>query len=295
MGTLAALYRYPVKSMLGEAVAAVAVTSRGLSGDRAFAVLGPSGVVGSVKHPRKWGALLCCRSRTAGSGEVRVTLPDGSELAAGDGELDTRLTKLLGREVVLSPVPPERGVLERAVPEYEGGVPGELRERAAVDATGTALTVGSVVPGTFFDFGMVHLVSTSALARLRAERPAGDVDPRRFRPNLVVDTGGAPGFPEDAWRGALLRVGDALLRVVVPTPRCVVPALGHGELPPDPALMRAVARCHRVGVLGAERLACVGVYLDVVEPGRVRVGDAVTVFPDFSRGSAGISSGRLIS
>jgi uncharacterized protein YcbX len=262
--------------MLGEAVEAAAVTARGLSGDRRYAVLDPVGAVGSAKHPRKWGALLECRARTAGAG-VLVELPDGTELVAGDPELDTQLAKLLGRSVVVLDVPPEHGALERAVPEYEGGVPEAVRERAAVDATGTALTVGSVAAGTFFDFGMVHLVSTSALARVRAAHPAGDADARRFRPNLVVDTGGEPGFPEDAWRGRLVRVGGALLRVLFPTPRCVVPTLAHGELPPDPALMRAVAREHRVPVFGDERLSCLGVYLDVVEPGTVRVGDPVAV------------------
>ncbi|WP_037908859.1 MOSC domain-containing protein [Actinacidiphila yeochonensis] len=281
MGTLSALYRYPVKSMLGEELESAAVTARGLAGDRRFAVLDTAGAVGSAKHPRKWGALLRCRSRTAGgsggaeSGEVLVVLPDGTELSCRDRQLDARLSKLLGREVALSDLPPEQGRLERAVPEYAGGIPEAARRQAEVDATGTAVTVGSVAAGTFLDFGRLHLVTTSSLERLRAARPAGDADPRRFRPNLVVDTGGAPGYPEDAWTGSLIRVGEALLRVVVPTPRCVVPTLGHGELPPDPALMRVVAREHRVPVFDMGPLSCVGVYLDVVEPGTVRVGDRV--------------------
>ncbi|MFK0113814.1 MOSC domain-containing protein [Streptomyces sp. NPDC091217] len=277
MGTVAALYRYPVKSMLGEAVIAVTVTERGFTGDRAYAVLDGTGAVGSAKHPRKWGELLRCRSRLDDAGVVRVVLPDGTALAVEDPDLDVQLSKLLGRQVFVSAVVPEHSTLERAVPEYEGGVPDRVQETASVDATGASITTGSVAPGTFFDFGRVHLVTTASLDRMRTVYPSGDFDARRFRPNLVVDTDGGPGFPEDAWPGSRLRVGEALFRVVVPTPRCVVPTLGHDELPPDPGIMRAVARDHRVPVFDLGRLSCLGVYLDVLEAGTVRVGDVITV------------------
>lgn len=277
MGTVTALYRYPVKSMLGEDVTSVTVTEQGVHGDRVYAVLDGSGAVGSAKHPRKWGDLLRCRSRLDDAGVVRVVLPDGTALSAADPELGGRLGKLLGREVFVSAAVPERGRLERAVPEYEGGVPAVVRESAFVDETGERVTTGSVASGTFFDFGRVHLVTTAALDRMRTVYPGGDFDARRFRPNLVVDTGHAPGFPEDAWPGARLRAGEALFRVVVPTPRCVVPTLGHDELPPDPGIMRAVARDHRIPVFNLGRLSCLGVYLDVLEAGTVRVGDVVTL------------------
>ncbi|MGW7327021.1 MOSC domain-containing protein [Streptomyces sp. NPDC054845] len=277
MGMVTTLYRYPVKSMLGESLTTVTVSEAGLQGDRVAAVLDGTGAVGSAKHPRKWGPLLRCRSRLTGAGTTVVELPDGTVLPAGHPELDALLSELLGRHVALSQNPRRHGgVLEREVPDYPGGAPEPLRRTASTDATGAAVTSGRVVPGTFFDYGKVHLVTTSALARLRAAQPAGDFDPRRFRPNLVVETSGGAGYPEDAWAGAHLRIGEALLRVVVPTPRCVVPTLGHDELPPDAAIMRTVARDHRIPVFDLGRLACVGVYLDVVEPGTVRVGDPVT-------------------
>ncbi|MFD8986223.1 MOSC domain-containing protein [Streptomyces sp. NPDC059564] len=276
MGTVAALRRYPVKSMLGEALTAVKVTEEGLSGDRKFAVLDEAGAVGSAKHPRKWEPLLSCRSRLTAPGTARVELPDGTALPAGAPELDERLSGLLGRRVSVSDKSPEHGTLERAVPAYDGGVPDVLRAGASVDGAGDAVTTGRVAPGTFFDHGTVHLVTTASLRHLRRAYPAGDFDPRRFRPNLVVDVPGGPGFPEDAWPGSTLRIGEALFRVTLPTPRCVVPTLSHGELPADPGIMRAVAREHRVPVLGLGRLSCLGVYLDVLEPGAVRTGDAVT-------------------
>ncbi|MDH6137872.1 uncharacterized protein YcbX [Kitasatospora sp. MAA4] len=285
MGTVVGLRRYPVKSMLGEDLASVSVTERGLSGDRAFAVLDETGTVGSAKHPRKWGPLLRCRSRFGADGAVRVELPDGSASIAGDAELDKRLAELLNRRVTLTDRPGGPGRLERAVPDYPGGVPEVVRERAFVDETGESVTAGQVADGTFFDFGRVHLVTTAGLDRLRAAHPAGDFDARRFRPNLVVDVPGVPdlpdlpdrGFPEDAWLGRTLRIGEVLFRVTVPTPRCVVPTLAHGNLPADPAIMRTVAREHRVPVLTLGPLSCVGVYLDVLEPGELRIGDAVAL------------------
>ncbi|MGW2864771.1 MOSC domain-containing protein [Streptomyces sp. NPDC001205] len=275
MGTVTALWRYPVKSMLGEALESVGVTHAGLSGDRTHAVLDETGAIGSAKHPRKWGRLLDCRSRVSG-GRVEVELPDGVALTAGDHELDVQLTKLLGRQVRLTDSAPADSALERAVPEYEGGVPDALRATASVDGTGEEITTGRVAAGTFFDFGRVHLLTTSSLARLRSVCPDGDFDPRRFRPNVVVDTGDEPAFAEDGWQGNRLRVGEALFSVLVPTPRCVVPTLRHDELPPDPRIMRATAREHRAPVLDLGRLACLGVYLEVLEPGTVRVGDPMT-------------------
>ncbi|WP_416482649.1 MOSC domain-containing protein [Streptomyces sp. CL12] len=276
-GTVTAVRRYPVKSMLGEALTAVRVDERGLAGDRMFAVLDAAGAIGSAKHPRKWEPLLRCRGRLTGPGAVRVELPDGTALSAGAAELDARLSDLLGRQVSVSDKPPEHGALERAVPAYEGGLPDVLRAKASWDETGDLITSGRVAPGSFFDYGTVHLVTTASLRRLHQAYPAGDFDPRRFRPNLVIGLPGGPGFPEDSWPGATLRIGEALFRVTVPTPRCVVPALRHGELPADPGIMRTVAREHRVPVLTLGRLSCVGVYLDVLEPGTVRTGDAVTL------------------
>ena len=278
-GTVARIRRYPVKSMLGEDLAAGVFGGKGLAGDRVFAVLDDAGAVGSAKHPRKWGPLLSCRSTVGADGTVRVRVasPDGAEYIAGSDELDDRLSRLLGRPVVVSDKPPENGLLERAVPEYEGGSPRAARSAAVTDATGTAITSGHVAAGTFFDFGPVHVVTTASLEALRRRHPDHDFDARRFRPNVVIDTGARDGFPEDEWQGRRIRIGDAVLQVMVPTPRCVIPTLAHDELPADPGLMRAAAREHRIPVFDMGPLTCVGVYLQIVEPGVVRLGDRVAV------------------
>jgi uncharacterized protein len=86
-GDCVALWRYPVKSMMGEELNAPEVTDRGLLGDRAFAVVDAStGKVAGAKNPRKWGNVFDYRAayvepsaRGSKLPTVRVTLPDGSD------------------------------------------------------------------------------------------------------------------------------------------------------------------------------------------------------------------------
>ena len=116
-----------------------------------------------------------------------------------------------------------------------------------------------------FDDGPIHLVTTSTLGEL-ARRHGSSVDVRRLRPNLVVETPDE-GFLEEAWVGRELRIGaGVVLRVRAPMPRCVMVDLPQRDLPADGGLLRTATAAN-----GAD----VGVVLDVVEPGEVRVGDEV--------------------
>ncbi len=113
--------------------------------------------------------------------------------------------------------------------------------------------------GRFVDFGAVHMVTTGALDRL-SRRHGSDVTALPFRPNLVLDA------PEDPEPGTELRLGDAVLRVVIATPRCIVPGLGFGDL------LTTLARHYRRELPGLGRAACFGTYAEVLRPGRLHVG-----------------------
>ncbi len=267
--TVVALARYPLKSAGGERLDAVDLDHTGLPGDRAWACLDPDdGTIGSAKHPARWGRLLEVRATTAADWrtvEVRVA---GRVHVAGTPEADEALSDHLGRGVHLSDRPPADARLHRRLPDSAGLVPEWLDD---VGPGGEAVTSmsGAGRVGRFVDFGAVHLVTTGSLARLGRQLGARAAAARRFRPNLVVDA------PEDPAAGTELHVGDAALRVVLPTPRCVVPGLAHRGLPHDRELLSALARHHRGPVPGLGRAACFDTYADVVHPGRIRVGQTV--------------------
>lgn len=110
-GTVAALWRYPVKSMQGEELAVADATGRGIAGDRAYALVDrETGLVAtSAKHPRKWGRLLECGAafvEPPRAGEtppaVRITLPDGGLMDSREPDVDRVLSRALGREVTLT-------------------------------------------------------------------------------------------------------------------------------------------------------------------------------------------------
>jgi uncharacterized protein YcbX len=90
-------------------------------------------------------------------------------------------------------------------------------------------------------------------------------------------------YPVKAMLGELLHaveVGAAGCRGVdLPTPRCVVPARAHEELPADPRILRTIAERHRVDLGPFGRHACAGAYAEVVSAGAVRVGDRLGVGP----------------
>jgi uncharacterized protein YcbX len=112
-GTVVSLWRYPVKSMMGEEINSSYVTERGLIGDRTYAVIdGKTGKVASAKNPRKWGKLSDTRSIFIDSlhddadvndiPPVRITLPDGTNIFSDhQDDIDSSLSKVFGREVRL--------------------------------------------------------------------------------------------------------------------------------------------------------------------------------------------------
>src|SRR5262245_38564795 len=261
---LVQLWRYPVKSMAGETIAVAQVDpGRGIAGDRAFAVIdAETGNVASAKHPRKWSKLLGCKATTV-DGQVRIELPDGTRLDPSAGDAEQRLSAVLGRPLRVSSTPPRQASYE----EYN----------AADDSTKAGpLSVGAGT-GTFFDFAPIHLVTTSTLARLQELLPESRVDRARFRPNLVIDTGDAAGFVENAWNGHLLAVGSEVqLCVVFTCPRCVMTTLAQHGLPADPAILRAAADHNKqwFPLLG-KKLPTVGMYATVVRGGTIRTSDAV--------------------
>jgi uncharacterized protein len=271
-GSLVALWRYPVKSMLGEELNAAEVTRAGLLGDRAYALVDMSdGKVASAKNPRKWPSLFDFRAALADDPTnrmtvppVRITLPDGAIVSSEQPDVDRVLSAALERPVTL----------ECAAQAETSGVPAATAEGYWPDMEGLAhrdtVTDFGLPPGTFFDAASVHLVTTATLARLRSLYPQGRFEARRFRPNMVIETAnGAAGFLENAWIGRTLAIGEKVrLSVTGPCGRCVMTTLAQGDLPRDAGILRTAAQHNH---------AHVGVYASVVRGGVVRRGDSVSL------------------
>jgi uncharacterized protein YcbX len=118
-----------------------------------------------------------------------------------------------------------------------------------------------------FDTMPLSLLTLQTVASLGAlVGPA--LEPLRFRPNLVVDAAGDAPFPEDGWVGSELRIGELVMRVDMRDQRCVMINVDPVTLDRDPGVLRTVAQ---------QRDACLGVYGTIVAPGRVAVGDPVSL------------------
>lgn len=274
-----ALWCYPVKSMGGWRIDAATLSADGLAGDREWGVVDvATGLTASAKHPARFGRLLDCDARPDGDGPPVVTLPDGREVRAGDAAADAALSGLLGREVVVRPSGEAPHRISRTDP-LEAASHGPLA--LAPPITGT---LGAAAEGTrrLVDHAHLHVVTTASLAGLADGLPPGGADVRRFRPNIVLEVDGPP-FVEDTWVGRRLTVGDGVLSIELPTPRCVVPTLPQPGLARSPETLRTVAATNRPRIADLGRRPGTGVYALVVRRGRIAVGDVA----ELSAGDAG--------
>jgi uncharacterized protein YcbX len=245
------IHRYPVKSMIGEALSESVVTERGLLGDRAYALIDvESGKVVSAKNPRKWGDLFAFRAALVKSPELsasipaaRITFPNGESATTELPDVDARLSAELGRSVRLASSVPDAPRIEGYWPDYDWL------------ETPDAVFEVKLPSGTFFDGAVVHLVTTAALDRLHALAPES--------------RNGDDGFVEDAWSGRTLLIGDEVrMRIAGPCSRCVMTTLPQRTLPKDPNVLRTIVK-HNQGNLG--------VLASVDRGGHIARGDAVVV------------------
>jgi uncharacterized protein len=234
-GTVAALWRWPVKSMAGERVLGLRVDGRGAGGDRTHAVVhehkGTRRPLTAREAPRllAWraaypynldGALDPGRPPVA-----TVTAPDGRSYRWGDERLRPALEADLGRPVDL----------ERDVRGIQ-------------------------------DLRRTLLVTTTASLRALGDELGGPIDARRFRTNLHLDLG-APAWAELGWEGAeLVLAGGVRLRLLSPCERCAIPTRDPDTQLKWPGLLKHLATAHE---------QYFGINARVLAAGRIAAGEAV--------------------
>jgi uncharacterized protein YcbX len=280
VGSIAALWRHPVKSMGGERLAETRLAEDGVPGDRGWAVRDERR--GGIRGAKKIPALMQLAARcVAEPGPGRwpapeITLPDGNHVRADAPDAAARVSAALDTPVTLWPRLPAsaRDHYRRGAPDHADMLT-ELRAIFGRTPDEPLPDLGAFPPeileyesplGTYFDAYPLLLLTDATLRRLQALAPDSRVDVRRFRPNLVIASPpGAEGFVEQGWIGRRIAVGEAELEIVTGCPRCVMITHPFADLPRDPALLRTVVK---------EADQNVGVYARVSAPGRVAVGDS---------------------
>src|SRR6266568_3329243 len=182
LGSIVSLWRYPVKSMMGEELNAADITKGGLLGDRAYALVDSSdGKVASAKNLRKWPHLFDFRAALADAPRtgvkapsVRITLPDGAIVNSEQPDLHQILSKVLKREVTLDAIAHgHQNVVESALPNVRTAAAEEYwPDIEGLEHRDTVTDFG-LPEGTFFDCAVVHLLTTATLDRLRELFPPG--------------------------------------------------------------------------------------------------------------------------
>jgi uncharacterized protein len=289
VGTIRALWRFPVKSMLGEELDAADLTEGGVVGDRAYAIRDrETGKVASAKHSKRWPNLLDCRAafvEPPGPGDepppVRIELADGNSVLSDAADVDAVLSRFFGREVELARAAQNGYTIDQYHPDLENYDPDGHRDEVVEARLGAAFFnergLPSAVPeDSFFDLYPLSVLTTSTLDQLGNLEPQSRFDVRRFRMNVIVDTP-EPGFVENGWLGRTLAIGDDVqLGVSLPDPRCCMPGLPQEDLPRDPKVLKALARHNRIDVAGA-LYPCAGVYAVAETTGTVRKDDSVSL------------------
>ena len=234
------LWRYPVKSLQGERLESAELGTEGIDGDRRWALFDVQ--TGFGLTARRVPDLLFASARLRADGAVEVVLPDGTVTVD-----DAVISGWLGRSVTLRPA---------------GSAPGRPRYESPDDDLVEALPGSESrwhdwqgAPGAFHDNAgaRVSLVTTGTL---------GTWDRRRFRANLVLEGAGEGGLV-----GSRVRVGDAVLDVGDPIPRCVMVTRPQpGGIARDNEVLKTIHR-ERGGDLAVAAL--------VRRPGAVRTGDVL--------------------
>ena len=275
IGTVQSIWQYAVKSMNGVKLDQVNVTTGGILGDRAYALLDQSNLkVASAKFPKKWGKLLELSAafvKQPNQGEplppVQITSSAGLDVLSTDKNVDALLSDYVGRAVQLTSSRPNTISLERLDPLEQDEV---------------ILDIGNLMlKNKFSDYADVHLLTTASLQQLSSHTSDVQFDERRFRPNFVIETSPEiTGFAENDWVGKTVVIGDAVhLKITDPTPRCSIPTLSNGTFAKNPKVLKTIVDHNmlEVPLLEDKVLPCTGVYGFLLHSGWVSKNDPVWV------------------
>ena len=214
VGRLAAVFRYPVKSMGSEQLTEADVSWHGIAGDRRWAFV---------------------RDGVERSGFPWFTIRERSDMAHYRASFADPARPDRSETRVITPSGDEFDVIDPALAAELGDGARVIKQDRGV-----------------FDAMPLSLITTQSVSGLGALLSA-ELDVRRFRPNLVIDAAGEATFPEDEWVGRTLQIGALTMRVDQRDERCVVTNVDPVSSERDPAVLRTLARERQacLGVYGS--------------------------------------------
>lgn len=299
IGTVREIWRYPVKSMQGERLDRTNVGDRGLYGDRGWAVRNDG--TGEIHNAKRFPVLMQCaaRYRTGPDADyipdVDITFPDGTTLSSSSPRVNDWLSELMGRRVSLCRLEPAsnkafyrrrepaaalvgklaasrkmRRILQRAVERQLRIEFGREADEPMPDLGDMPAAVFEFYtpPGTYFDVLPIHVLTTSTLHAMAVLNPSASWDVRRFRPNILLETGAeVNAHVERNWIGRTIQISGLAIRGELPTVRCAMAAHAQGDIPRDPSVLRTIVR---------DADQCLGLYASIVTGGIVSAGDPVS-------------------
>ena len=303
VGKVQQIWRHAVKSMAGEKLLACEVGTRGIPGDRGWAVRDET--TGEITNGKRIPLLMQCSATyreapTPGvNTQADIVLCDGNITATDDADVHSHLSRVLGKKVTLWPLQPasntefyrRKGASARIAGRLTrfssfrsllptltsfGTMNRQMREMFSREA-GEPIPDISTMPqevleftsplGTYFDAFPINLLTTASIKKMAKLNPSATWDVRRFRPNFFVETeDGLEGPVEAGWVGRTLRLGQVDLKLEIPCARCGMTTHPQKDLPKDPSVLRTIVR------EGNQNL---GIYASVISCGRVNVGDVV--------------------
>ncbi|MBZ0111697.1 MAG: MOSC domain-containing protein [Thermoanaerobaculia bacterium] len=211
VGRVVGLWRYPVKSMAGEALAEVEASWHGFAGDRRWAFV---------------------RDGVPDSGFPWLTLRERGDLCHY-------------RPSFVDPSGPDKS---RTTIRTPSGNVLDVSDPALAAELGPGGTRVIKQDRGVFDTFPLSLITTQTVAQL-GQAVGRELDIRRFRPNLLVEAVAEVPFPEDDWVGSQLCIGGLRFRVDKRDGRCAVITIDPETTERDPSILRAVAQ-DRQGYLG---------------------------------------------
>ncbi|RXK11525.1 MOSC domain-containing protein [Halarcobacter mediterraneus] len=257
IGKVSILLRYPVKSMQGEKLKQTIITEKGLLGDRSYAMIDlKSKKAISAKNPRKWPEIFKYSSSFSEEPtlnklpDIKIKLPDNSAVYSSQNNINEVLSEAFNSDIILSSNVPNNATLEGLFDESIRDV---------------------IMPkGTFFDIGIIHLLTTSTLAKLEELYEEGIFKINRFRANIIIEpNSNEKDFIENNWVGKKIYIGEeVILKIKQTTSRCVMTTLEQEDLPKDINILRTIKKNND---------GKAGIYADVIKTGVIKVDDSIFI------------------